>query len=248
MVHRALHEVVALHAVFVGGEIGELIEVRGAGLQLFELPVVGEAHAREEADGPVVVFAFDWIGERLSLRVALHAGVVGADIVELVGIDDVGFRGMDDVFAAGAVAFFAADIPFGDLFGLEVVVDGVAAVAGRSGGPVEVGRAIEGNPPVGSGLDVIGKPFFLLDVPLCGLRVVVVSAACEVALLVAAAVDECYVVEGEGAEWVGVGEVTQDGFGVGLGVADDVGHAGLLPAIVGFLVTAFAAFGPNEVG
>ena len=38
-------------------------------------------------------------------------------------------RGMGDVLAARAVAAFAADIPFRYLLGVDVVVDGMAAIA-----------------------------------------------------------------------------------------------------------------------
>jgi len=61
VVHVALDIVVALHAVFVRGKIGELVEVGCAGLELFELPVVDETLAHLEADGPIVVFALDGI-------------------------------------------------------------------------------------------------------------------------------------------------------------------------------------------
>ena len=39
-VHNALHEVVALHAIFVGGAIGQMGERRFAESVLFELPVI----------------------------------------------------------------------------------------------------------------------------------------------------------------------------------------------------------------
>ena len=54
VIHVALHEIVALHAVLVRGEIGELIEVGDAGLGFFELPVVGQPIARCIANRPVV--------------------------------------------------------------------------------------------------------------------------------------------------------------------------------------------------
>ena len=115
VVHDALREVVALHAVFVGDEIGVLVEVGGAGLELFEVPEVGEALAREVADGPVVEAAGDGVGEGAALAVALDAGVVAGNGGEALGVDDVGARGVRDVEAAGAVALFAADVPLGDL-------------------------------------------------------------------------------------------------------------------------------------
>ncbi len=248
MVHVALDEVVALHAVLVGGEVGVLQEVGGAGFQLFQLPEVGETLAGEEADGPVVVLAGDGIGEGLALAVALDAGVVGADGVEGFGIDDVGAGGVLDVDAAGSVTFFTADVPLGDLFGGDVVVDGVASVAGGTGGTVEVGGTVEGDPPVGSRFDVVGEPELLLDVPLGRQGVVVVSAAGEESLFPAASVDEGDVFEGEGAKGLRVGEVGEDGFGVLFGGLNDVRHAGLLPAVVGVAMALFAAFGADEAG
>ena len=43
-----------------------------------------------------------------------------------------------DVIAAGAVTALAADVPFGDGLLTDVVVDRVAAVAQRTGGPLHV--------------------------------------------------------------------------------------------------------------
>lgn len=83
-----------------------------------------------------------------------------------------------------------------------------------------------------------------------GVDLVTVEAAelavVHVALLEAAAVDEGDFAEREGADRVGVGEVAEDGFEVLCRVADDVGHARLLPAIVGFQVTEFAGFGAGK--
>src|SRR6185437_3432904 len=161
VVHDAFREVVALHAIFVRGEVGELVEVGDAGLEIFEAPVVGEALAGDVADGPVVVLAVDGTGERAALAVALDAGVVGGDGGEARGVHDVVAGGVRDVKAAGSVALFTADVPLGDLMGVDVVVDGVAAVAERAGGALHVGVGVEGGPPVGAFFGVVGKPFFL---------------------------------------------------------------------------------------
>ncbi len=106
---------------------------------------------------------------------ALNAGVVGTDEVETLGIDDVLFGGMRDVQAAGTVAFFAAHIPLGNLVGIDVVVDGVAAIAKRAGGAVHVGVSIERDPPVGSLLDMVRKPTSFLYVPLSRQHEVVIA-------------------------------------------------------------------------
>ena len=230
VIHVALHEIVALHTVLVRGEVGELVEVCRAGLQLFELPVVVEAFADFEAYGPVVVLVLDGVGEGLALAVALDAGVVGADEVEAAGVDDVRFGGVSDVEAAGAVAFLAADVPLGDLMSVDVVVDGVAAVAQGAGRSLHVALAVVGNPPVGSLLDVVGQPALFVDVPLCGKHEVVLADFGEVTLLIAAAVDEGDLFQVKGDERIGVREVAEDCVGVLEGIAHDVGHAGLFPA------------------
>jgi hypothetical protein len=87
------------------------------------------------------------------------------------------------VSAAGTVALLAAYIPLGDLFCLDVVVNGVTAVAGRSGGTVEVCGSVVRHPPIGARLYVIREPPVLLDIPLRWKREVIVSALGEIALL-----------------------------------------------------------------
>lgn len=54
---------------------------------------------------------------------ALDTYVVAAHIVEVCGINDVGFRRMLNMQAARPVALLTADIPFGYLPGLNVVID-----------------------------------------------------------------------------------------------------------------------------
>src|SRR5258708_6126341 len=106
---------------------------------------------------------------------------------------------MRDVLAARTVTFLAADIPFRYLSRGEVVVHGVAAVAGGAGGAIGIGFAVVGGPPVRAVGDVIGQPFVMLDVPLRGEWEVVSAALFKVALLPAAAIDEGDLIEGEGA-------------------------------------------------
>ena len=80
------------------------------------------------------------------------------------------------MLATGTVAAFAADVPFGDLLGVDVVVDGVAAIAGRVGRALEIASGIERCPPIRSGVwDVLLQPLFVADIPLNGKRVVVVA-------------------------------------------------------------------------
>ena len=73
LIHEALHEIIALHAVFVGSAIGEMSERLLTELILFELPKILEIHPDVEADRPVVVFSADRTLQWLPLRVALNA-------------------------------------------------------------------------------------------------------------------------------------------------------------------------------
>jgi hypothetical protein len=245
MIHIALNEVIALHAIFVGGAVGVLIKVGGTGFQLFKLPVVGEPIAGEETDRPVVIAAGDGILEGASLGVALHADIVAAHEVQLFGIDDVGLGGVSGVETAGAMAFFAAHVPFGDLVGFDVVADGVATIAGGAGGTVEVGWAVVGNPPVCTCLDMVGKPSLFGDVPLRRKREIIIAALGEISLLVAAAVNEGNLVQVEVANRRWMGKVSQHCFRMCLRIANDVGHARRLPPIKDCLVAFCADFGTS---
>src|SRR5207244_12125092 len=57
-----------------------------------------------ETGRPVVVTSLDRILQRLSLRMALDADVVGVDRIEPRGVDDVRARGVRDVRAARTMA------------------------------------------------------------------------------------------------------------------------------------------------
>jgi hypothetical protein len=67
LVHNALHKVVTLHAVLVGGSVGEVEERCLAESVIFKLPVVLEMETDAIADGPIVGFAFDLFLQRLAL-------------------------------------------------------------------------------------------------------------------------------------------------------------------------------------
>src|SRR4030081_3931792 len=101
---------------------------------------------------------------------------------------------MGDMLAAGTVATFAADIPLQDLFGANVVVDGVATVARGAGGTLHVVWRIERFPPIRSFGHKVGTPDVVGHVPLRRLRKVVIADLGEVALLPEAAVDQRYLV------------------------------------------------------
>src|SRR5271154_2623099 len=99
---------------------------------------------------------------------------------------------MCDVFAAWAVAALASDVPLGDLFGVDAVADGVAAVASRACGTLHVAGWIVGRPPVCSRVwYVVGAPCFVANVPLSRQGIVVISYFGKVALLPLAAIDKC---------------------------------------------------------
>ena len=160
MVHSALDKVIALHAVFVGGQVGVLVEVGYAGFKLFQLPVVGETVAG--GSPPASRSSLPSIAS-VSSAAALDCGT--GCRCRCRGRSRV-LRGsrcwaawVCDVLAARTMALFAAYVPLGDLFCFDVVIHAVAAVAE---GPV--GRsmlwAVEGHPPVGICLDVIGSQRF----------------------------------------------------------------------------------------
>src|SRR5579872_6796999 len=126
---------------------------------------------------------------------ALDAGIAGRHVVQMSGIDNVGARGMCDMFAAGAMAAFAANVPLGDLFCVNVITHRMAAVAKRPCGAVEVVTGIKRSPPIAScGRHLIFAPFLVYDFPLNGQREIVVADFCEVALLPDASVDESHLI------------------------------------------------------
>src|SRR5260370_30386459 len=114
---------------------------------------------------------------------ALDAGVVGADIVHAGRIHSVAASGMLHVLASRTVAAFAADVPLRDLLGVDVVVDRVAAIAGGTGGPLEIVGRIKRRPPVGSIGHEVGPPEAIGNIPLIGFRKVVVSSFGDLTLL-----------------------------------------------------------------
>src|SRR3984893_2091152 len=178
---------------------------------------------------------------------ALDAGVVSLDVVHVCGIQDVGARGIRGMLAARTVAAFAADIPLGNLFCVDVVVDRVAAVAGGAGGALKIIRGVERGPPVRTVGYEVGTPDVIGDVPLGGLWVIVVSDFGEVTLLPETAVNQSDVVFGELGDFVG-GEVRDDRVGMFARVADYVGHRGLFPVTINLGVTLFTFLGANVVG
>ena len=66
-VHHTLREIVSLHAVLVGRAVGKMRKAQFAQLVLLELPVILQLEPNVIADRPVVIIAFDRIGERAAL-------------------------------------------------------------------------------------------------------------------------------------------------------------------------------------
>src|SRR6185437_483214 len=188
-VHDALHKVVALHAVFMGRTIWEIVEGLLAQRVILQFPEVIQLQANLIADRPVVILALNWIRQGLSLRVALDAVVVGCDIVHVRGIQDVAARRMGDMFASRPMAALATHIPFGHGVRFYVVVDCVTAVTGWPCWTVHVVGRIVRRPPVFA--HQIWHPLLMRDVPLCGQRIMLTADLGEIVLFPDAAVDKC---------------------------------------------------------
>lgn len=67
LVHDALHKVVTLHPVLVGGSVREVGERRLAQGDVFQLPIIFKVKTNMVSNRPVVGFALDLFGERLTL-------------------------------------------------------------------------------------------------------------------------------------------------------------------------------------
>ncbi len=114
---------------------------------------------------------------------ALNTGVGGVDIIESRGVDDVRRRRLLHVLTSWAMTLLTPDVPLRHLLGVHIVVDGVAAIAGRPGWTSHVVRGIVWSPPVGSGFDVISTPDLMGNVPLGRQRKIVVTDFLEIPLL-----------------------------------------------------------------
>src|SRR5277367_6602326 len=123
----------------------------------------------------------------------------------------------------------------------------MATIACRAGWTVQIGRSIERNPPVGPSFDMVRKPAALLNIPLRRERIVIIASLSKVALFPAASIDESHLIETKRDDRIRVREISEDGFRMVLGVADDIRHAGLLPPLVGFSVAFLTTLRPNEM-
>src|SRR5438094_8865143 len=97
---------------------------------------------------------------------ALNTNIVGRDEVKACWIDDGSPRGSGELLATGAMAFFAAYIPFRGRPCPNVVVDRVAPIAERTSRPLRIVGGIEWRPPVRPLSDEVRTPHFVINVPL----------------------------------------------------------------------------------
>ena len=127
----------------------------------------------------------------------LNARVAGLNVVHSRRVNDVVADRVGRMLASRPMAAFAADIPFHNLLGPDVVIHGVAAVAGRAGRPLHVVRRIKRLPPIRPFGDRIRLPGAVGDVPLGWLRIIVIPNPREVTLLPDAPVHQRDLVLGE---------------------------------------------------
>ena len=150
------------------------------------------------------------------------------------------------MFAARSVAALATYIPFRDLLGLDVVTDGVAAVAGGTGGPLHIVGWVKRRPPVGAIGDKIRPPNVVGDIPLSWFREIVIAALAEITLLPNTAVNQSDLVFCKFGDGVG-GKIGNDSAGKFMGIANDIGHGSFAPVFVELLMAFRAGFGADVV-
>src|ERR1043166_2173360 len=114
---------------------------------------------------------------------ALNTRVIGLHVSKPRWVHNITARGMGGVIAAGAVASFTTDVPFGDSLRLNVVVHRMTAVAGRPHRAFHVIRRIQRGPPIRTVGHEIRAPYMIGDIPLCGLWEIIVTNFCDVSLL-----------------------------------------------------------------
>src|SRR5580704_2931206 len=143
------------------------------------------------------------------------------------------------VLAAWPVTLFAANVPLCHLFGVDVVVDGVASIAGRARGPLQIVCRIVWFPPVGSLGDEIRPPNSMGNIPLRGLGKVIVSSFREVTLLPKAAVNQGDLVFREFGNGIRR-EIGNDGVRMVARIANHVCNGGFSPVFVNLRVALLA--------
>jgi hypothetical protein len=247
-IHRALHEIIALHPVLVRGAIGEMRECRLAQLVLFQLPEVLQLATYVETHRPVIVFPLNRIVQRLSLRMALDTGIVRLNGIEAGRIDNVAAGWASHMIASRAMASLASHIPFGDGLGFDVVVDGMTPVAKRTRWPFHVVGGIQRRPPVRSILDEVWPPHLVSNIPLRRQDIIIVADLFEIPLLPLAAVYEGDVFLFKSDQRIRLREVRKDRFRVFFRIYDNIRHPGLLPALINLRMARFARARPYVMG
>ena len=154
----------------------------------------------------------------------LNASVVGVHIAEAAWIEDSVSHRTRDVSTPGAMATFAADIPFADGLCSDVVIHRVTAIAQRPRRTLEIVRRIERCPPIGGIRHEIAPPNLVGDILLRRLREIVVSDLGEISLFPAAAIDERNVVFRKRKQRIGFGKIGNEGVGVLPRIAHNVRH------------------------
>src|SRR5258708_18712827 len=114
---------------------------------------------------------------------ALNTGVVGPHVIHARRIQGVPARGMLHMLASRPVAPFATYVPLRYLFGVDVVIDGMAAVACRTRRPLHIVRRIKRRPPVRPIRHEIWPPNPVGDLPLRRLRKIIIAPFLGVTLL-----------------------------------------------------------------
>src|SRR5580700_4943512 len=135
------------------------------------------------------MLALDRSRQRASLGMTLDTSIACRDIIHSRRIQNVSARGMLHVLTSRPVALFAANVPLRHLLGVDVVIDRVASIAGRTSGPLHIVRRIKWLPPVGPFGDEIRAPDAMGHIPLRGSWKVIVTSFGEVTLLPEAAVN-----------------------------------------------------------
>src|SRR5579863_6912537 len=120
---------------------------------------------------------------------ALDTGIACRDIIHSRRIQNVSARRMLQMLTSRHVALFAANVPLCHLLGMNVVVDRVASIAGRTRGPLHIVRQIKWLPPIGPLGNEIRTPDAVGHIPLGGLWEIIIASFGEVPLFPEAAIN-----------------------------------------------------------
>src|SRR5579872_5569817 len=151
---------------------------------------------------------------------------------------------MDRMFTARAMTALTTDVPLGDLFGVNVVSNRMATVAGGASRALHVVGRIILCPPISARFYEVFTPHMVFYFPLHRQRVIIVADLCEVTLLPEAAINESYLLTGKFRDVVSR-KIGNNGVRMLVKVTDNIRHWGLLPTIVNILVTLRAGLRTN---